>query len=172
MSRTRWAGTSAPSARASATVFSSPSASRSVRYNSAPSAARFRAVALPIPLAGPVGKQRLPEKPLPRKTPAMAVTIPSPLLVTPECAQPQLLNDLHRTRGILTAADKRAVMRQRHACHGCQRPRQCRQVVGDRLRVGILLEESDQLVDHAVVEVIHDLADLRIGVARDRACCQ
>src|SRR3954469_12606030 len=162
MSRTRWAGTSAPSARASATVFSSPSASRSVRYNSAPSAASFSAVARPIPLAAPVRKQRLPEKPLPRKTPAMAATLPSPLLVTPECAQPQLLDNLHRTRWILAAADKRAVMRQRHARHGCQRPHQCRQVVGDGIRVGVLLEESDQLVDHTVVEVIHDLADLRI----------
>src|SRR4051812_28418457 len=140
MSRTRCSGTSAPSARASATVFSSPSASQSVRYNSAPSAASFSAVARPIPLAAPVRKQRLPEKPLPR-TPAMAVTIPSPLLVTPECAQPQLLNNLHRTLGILTAADERAVMRQRHACHRCQRPHQCRQVVGDGFRVGVLLEE-------------------------------
>src|SRR3954466_8297158 len=111
MSRTRWADTSAPSARASATVFSSPSASRSVRYNSAPSAASFSAVARPIPLAAPVRKQRLPEKPLPC---AMAVTIPSPLLVTPECAQPQPLHDVDGAGGILAASDEGAVVRQGH----------------------------------------------------------
>ena len=72
MSSTRCSGTSAPSARASATVVAKPSASRSVRYNSAPWAASFSAVARPIPLAAPVKKQRLPSKPLPC---AMAVTL-------------------------------------------------------------------------------------------------
>src|SRR3954462_6008911 len=143
MSRTRWAGTSAPSARASATVLSSPLASRSVRYNSAPSAASFSAVARPIPLAAPVMKQRLPEKPLPRKTPAMAVRLP----VTPERVEPQPLDDVDGTRGILAAAHEGAVMRQREGGHRGQRPHQRRQIVGDRSRIGIVLQQGDQLVD-------------------------
>ena len=39
-------------------------------------------------------------------------------------------------------------------------------------RFGILLEQRDQLVDDAVVEVVHHLADLRVGVAGDRARLQ
>src|SRR3954454_22303857 len=149
MSRTRCSGTSAPSARASATVFSSPSASRSVRYSSAPSAASFSAVARPIPLAAPVTKQRLPEKPLPRKTPAMAVRLP----VTPERVEPQPFDDVDGARRILAAAHEGAFMRQREGGHRGERPHQRAQIVGDRLRIGVLLEQRDQLVDDAVVEV-------------------
>src|SRR5256885_15429568 len=114
MSRTRCSGTLAPSARASATVFSRPSASRSVRYSSAPSAASFSAVARPIPLAAPVRKQRLPEKPLPRTTPAMAVRLP----LTPKRFEPQPLDDVDGAGGILAAPDEGAVVRQGHRGDG------------------------------------------------------
>src|SRR2546430_6868485 len=110
MSRTRCSGTLAPSARASATVFSRPSASRSVRYSSAPSAASFSAVARPIPLAAPVRKQRLPEKPLPCD---MAVTLP----VTPKRFEPQPLDDVDGSCRILAASDEGAVLRQRERRH-------------------------------------------------------
>src|SRR6476659_516779 len=138
MSRARCSGTCAPSARASATVLSNPSASRSVRYSSAPSTASFSAVARPMPLAAPVRKQRLPVKPLPC---AMAVTIPPRLLVTPKCAQPQLLDDLDRAGGVLATAHERTVLHQRERRHRGKRPHQRGQIVGDRTRVGVLLEK-------------------------------
>ena len=73
---------------------------------------------------------------------------------------------------ILAAADERAVLCQRHGGHRRQRPHQGGQIVGDRPRFGVLLEESDQLVDDAVVEVVHHLADLRVGVPGHRAGLQ
>src|SRR6476619_5491103 len=119
MSKARYTGTSAPSARTSATVFSRPSASRSVRYSSAPAAANFSAVARPMPLAAPVRRHRLPANPLPEHTPAMAVTLPAGgrLPATPQRVQPQLLDDVDGARRILAAADERAVLRQRHGGH-------------------------------------------------------
>src|SRR6476620_6788010 len=147
MSSARYSGTFAPSACASRTVFSRPSASRSVRYSSAPSAANFSAVARPIPLAAPVMKQRLPVKPLPC---AMAVRIPSRLLATPERVQPQPLDDVDSARGILAAADKGAVVRQRHGGHRGHGAHQGGQIVGDRLCIGVLFEERDELVYDAV----------------------
>src|SRR6476619_1988333 len=152
MSSARYSGTFAPSARASRTVFSRPSASRSVRYSSAPSAASFSAVARPIPLAAPVMKQRLPEKPLPG---AMAVSIPSRLSATPDRVQPQPLDDVDGARGVLATADEGAVVRQRHGGHRRQRPHEGGQIVGDRLCIGVLFEERDELVYDAVVEVVH-----------------
>ena len=42
----------------------------------------------------------------------------------------------------------------------------------DRSRLGVLLQQGDELVDDAVVEVVHHLADLRVGVAGHRARLQ
>src|ERR1700756_1169003 len=110
MSSARNSGTFAPKASASPTVASSPSALRSVRYSSAPSAASFNAGARPIPLAAPVRKHRLPLNDCHSPRCAMAVTIPAVLLgATPQRGQPQSLDDLHGSTGILAAADECAV---------------------------------------------------------------
>ena len=60
-------------------------------------------------------------------------------------------------------------MRQRHRRRRRQRAHEGGQIVGDRPRIGVLFEERDELVDDAVVEVVHHLADLRVGIAGHRA---
>ena len=171
MSSARCSGTCAPSARASATVFARPSASRSVRYSSAPWAASFSAVARPMPLAAPVRRQRLPSKPL---ACAMAVTLLTYALCggrsPPRCAV------THSRSSDLDGAIG-SVPRPTNALS-------CVSVIvvvaaSVRTRAGRSSEigrasascssEGDDLVDDAVVEVVHHLADLRVGVAGHRA---
>src|SRR5262249_48709371 len=135
MSSVRWAGTCAPSARASATVSSRPSGLRSVRYSSAPCAANRKAVARPMPLAAPVTRHRFPAKYRPDSLRAMAVDHTALLLAaTPERIQPQLLEHAHPALHVVAfATDHDRVAGQHQRGGARQGAHQGGDVIADRI---------------------------------------
>ena len=130
----------APSALASATVFSRPSASRSVRKSSAPSAASSQSGGAADAAGGAGEKTTLArETAAPRHggdPTAHAQMAPG---AAPQRIEPQpLQRHRPRARGSVPRPTNAAVVRQRHRRGGGQRADQGGQVAGDRAGAGVL----------------------------------